>query len=343
MTRSALVCTAALTLLTGSSAGDQRVSLRSTAATYLATIAAIAPVAGRDTAYDYYERLREDADALDDPAVPEGYTAQEWSQTLQRIASLDLSLATQLIDRSYAAMASVRGLGEVFVRSSQDQTMQPVAVYVPSGYAPGSPTPLIVLLHGHPQSETQLLAPLYIAQLAEAAKSIVVAPWGRGYYDFRGSASDVYDALDAATHAFSIDPRKRFLAGYSMGGFTVFEVAPLHPDDWSAVMSIAGALLGSDSARILALMPRTPFYVLTGSADDSIPTQYPTATAIFLHNAGFDVSFYSQAGGKHRLVTLLPILTQAWSDMLHEIVRAPPAAVGNISLPSAIPMSMTKP
>ena len=240
-------------------------------------------------------------------------------------------------------MASVRGLGEVFVRSSQDGTMQPVAVYVPSGYAPGTPTSLIVLLHGHPQSETQLLAPPYIAQLAEANRSIVVAPWGRGYYDFRGSASDVYDALDAATRAFSIDPRKRFLAGYSMGGFSVFEVAPLHPDDWSAVMSIAGALLGSDSARILAFMPRTPFYVLTGSADDSIPTQYPTATAIFLHNQGFDVSFYSQAGGKHRLVTLLPILTQAWNDMFHEIVRAPPAGVGTISLPSAIPMSMLKP
>ena len=240
-------------------------------------------------------------------------------------------------------MASVRGLGEVFVRSSQDRTMQPVAVYVPSGYAPGNPTPLIVLLHGHPQSETQLLAPPYIAQLAEATESIVVAPWGRGYYDFRGSAADVYDALDAATRAFNIDPRKRFLAGYSMGGFSVFEVAPLHPDDWSAVVSIAGALLGSDSGRILALMPRTPFYVLTGSADDSIPTQYPTATAIFLHNAGLDVSFYSQPGGKHRLVTLLPILTQAWNDMLHEIVRAPPAAVGKISLPSAIPMSMLKP
>ncbi|MFY9664870.1 MAG: hypothetical protein WAL67_04815 [Candidatus Cybelea sp.] len=343
MTRGALVCTAALTLLLGSSAGDQRVSLRSTAATYLATIATIAPVAGRETAYDYYERLNDDAESLDDATVPEGYTAEQWAQTLQRTASLDLSLATQLIDRSYAAMASVRGLGEVFVRSSQDRTMQPVAVYVPSGYAPGNPTPLIVLLHGHPQSETQLLAPPYVARLAEANKSIVVAPWGRGYYDFRGSASDVYDALDAATHAFTIDPRKRFLAGYSMGGFSVFEVAPLHPDDWSAVMSIAGALLGSDSSRLLALMPRTPFYVLTGSADDSIPTQYPTATAIFLHNEGLDVSFYSQPGGKHRLATLMPILTQAWNDMLHEIVRAPPAAVGKITLPAAIPTSMTKP
>jgi predicted esterase len=340
---SALVCTAALTLLLGSSAGDQRVSLRSTAAKYLANIAVIAPVAGRETTYDYYERLGDDADALGDPAVPQGYTAQQWSQTLARTANLDLNLANQLIDRSFTPMTSIRGLGEVLVRSSIDGTMQPVALYVPSSYVPGSPTPLIVLLHGHPQSETQLLAPTYIAQLAEATKTIVVAPYGRGIYDFRGSAADVYDALAAAERAFSVDPRKRFLAGYSMGGFSVFEVAPVHPDDWAAVMSIAGSLLGSDSTRIVAMMRRTPFYVLTGSADDSIPTQYPTATAAFLHNAGIDVSFYSETGGIHRLITILPILTQAWNDMLRGIVRAPPATIGNITLPSNIPMSNLKP
>jgi dienelactone hydrolase len=337
MTRGALVSTAALVLLLGSSAGDLRVSLQSTAATYLARITNIAPVAGRETTYDYYERLTDDVDTLDDPTVPQGYTAAEWSQTAARTAGLDLSLAEQLIGGSFTAMGSIHGLGEAFVRSSKDGTMQPVAVYVPQTYSAGKPAPLIVLLHGHPQSESELLAPPYIAQLAERTGTIVIAPWGRGYYDFRGSASDVYDALAAATQTFTIDPRKRFLAGYSMGGFSVFEVAPVHPNEWAAVMSIAGALLGSDSSRVVALMPRTPFYILTGSADDSIPTRFPTATAGYLRSAGLDVSFYSEPGGIHRLVTLLPILTQAWNDMLAQILRPPPATFGNITLPSLMP------
>ena len=343
MTRGALV-TAALALLLGSSAVDLRVSLLSAAAAYRANIVKIGPIAGRDTTYDYYERLLEDADLLEDPTVPQGYTAAEWSQTVARLAGLDLSLATQLLHGTYSSMSTIRGLGETVVRSSQDGTMQPVAVYVPASYAPAHPAPLIVLLHGRPQSETQLLAPHYVAQLAEQSGAIVVAPWGRGYYNFRGSAADVYDALDAATRAFAIDPRKRYLAGYSMGGFSVFEVAPVHPQQWSAVMCIAGALLGSDAERVLTLMRRTPFYVLTGSADDSIPTQYPTATAAFLQNAGMDVSYYSQPGGIHRLVTLLPILELAWNDMLHGVVRAPPArALGNIVLPAMIPASNFKP
>lgn len=342
MTRGALV-TAALVLLLGSSADDLRLSLQSTAAAYLAAIATIAPIAGRDTTYDYYDRLADDAELLDESSPPQGYTATEWSQTVTRIASLDLSLATQLLAHSYRTMASIRGLGEVLIRSSRDGTMQPVAVYVPRDYAPNRPAPLIVMLHGHPQSESQLLAPPYIAALAERTGTIVVAPWGRGYYDFRGSGSDVYDALHEAVHAFTIDPRKRYLAGYSMGGFSVFEIAPMHADEWSAVMCIAGALLGSDSPHLLAAMPRTPFYVLTGSADESIPTKYPAATAVFLHASGLDVSFYSEPGGIHRLVTLLPILSQAWSDMLHEIVRAPPQSLGNLTLPSAIPINALRP
>ncbi|HEX3672592.1 MAG TPA: hypothetical protein VHT92_12890 [Candidatus Cybelea sp.] len=342
MTRGALVATAAYVLLLGSSADDLRVSLRSTAAAYLSAIATIAPVAGRETTFDYYERLNQDLAMLDTDA-PQGYTPAQWSQMTTGVASLDLSLATQLVDRSYRSMAEVRGFGEVFVHSSHDGTMQPVAVYVPRGYTPGRPTPLIVMLHGQPQSETQLLASSPMAPLADAAGAIVVAPWGRGYYDFRRSSSDVYDALHEAARAFSIDRRKQYLVGYSMGGFAVFEVAPIHADEWTAVMCIAGSLLGSDSERLLALMPRTPFYILTGSADESIPTRYPTSTAAFLSASGLDVSFYSQSGGTHRLASLMPILSQSWNDMLSGIVRAPPANLAHMALPSDAPMDALRP
>lgn len=330
-------------LLIGASRDDLPAALRATAGDYFAKLAAIAPVAGRDTTYDYYERLVDDATAIGQSDVPAGYTSAEWSQMVTATAQLDLSLARQLLDRSYRSMPTIRGLGETLIKSSSDGTMQPVAVYVPKSYTSANPAPLIVMLHGRPQSETQLIAPPYIASLADETGAIVVAPWGRGYYDFRGSAADVYDALQAATRSFAIDPRRRFLAGYSMGGFSVFAVAPLHADEWSAVMCIAGALLGSNAQRVVSSMPRTPFYVLTGSADESIPTQYPTATAAFLQASGIEVSFYSEPGGEHRLVTLLPILTRAWNDMLHGIVRSPPPQLGSMSLPASIPSTAMRP
>ncbi|MBV8371812.1 MAG: dienelactone hydrolase family protein [Candidatus Eremiobacteraeota bacterium] len=271
---------------------------------------------------DYYQRLVDDSDLLKAP-LPDGYTVEMWQHSVEGVIGLDVSLVNQLMSQSYQPMASIRGLGETLIQSSKDGTMQPVAAYVPTTYVPGRKAPLIVFLHGHPQSETSLIAPQFIDDMAEKTGTIIVAPYGRGYYDFQGSESDVYDALAAAEHAFAVDPRKRYLVGYSMGGFSVFLVGPMHPNDWSAVMSIAGALLGSRSHLVTAMMPSTPFYILTGSRDESIPTQYPTTTAVFLRNAGIPVTFYSDPNATHRLFTLRTIFEQAWNDMEAGIVRTP--------------------
>jgi len=334
---------AAATMLLGSGQSTLQIQLHQAAGAYLAGIGGIATVTGRDTAFDYYERLRDDADMLGDSSADRGFNTPQRLETTQRFATLDLSLANQLLERRYVSMAGVRGWGETLVRSSRDGTMQPVAVYVPPSYSADHPVSLIVFLHGRLQAETQLLAPLYIAQLSDTNSTIVVAPWGRGYYDFRGAEGDVYDALDAATAAFNVNPRKRYLAGYSMGAFSVFEIAPLHPDRWSAVMCIAGALWGEDAQRLVSRMRTSRFYVLTGHSDDNVPTEWPTSTANYLASIGVDVSYYSQREGTHRVATLLPILTQAWEDMIQGIVRAPPPTFGLAQLPSEIPPSGYRP
>src|SRR5580658_992783 len=192
------------------SGGD---TLRSVAASYYANVRQIETITGRDSTMDYYQRLLDDADLLN-AAPPSYYTAEQWQHSVQGFSQLDLSLARQLLAGSYQPMESIRGLGETLVRSSKDGTMQPVAVYVPSGYSKDKPAPLLVFLHGRLESESRLIAPQFIEDVAERTGTIVVAPYGRGYYDFRGSESDVYDAFDAATQAFAIDPRKRYLAGY---------------------------------------------------------------------------------------------------------------------------------
>ncbi|HEY1654040.1 MAG TPA: hypothetical protein VGF86_02875 [Candidatus Tumulicola sp.] len=308
--------------LLGVASSDVGGDLQATAARYATDVAAIARVTGRDTTMDYYQRLIDDRELLGEP-IPGGYPAAMWDDYVQATARLDLSLADQLLQRTYRPLATIRGLGETLVRSSKDATMQPVAVYVPASYVPGRPAALVVFLHGHLQSETSLIAPQFVRDLAERTDTILVAPYGRGYYDFRGSVSDVYDALDAANRAFTIDPRKRYLAGYSMGGFSVYAVAPVHPNEWSAVMSIAGALLGSISHDVTAMLPHTPFYILTGALDQNIPTQYPTASAVFLRDSGVPVTFYSDPIATHRLYSLRGILESAWVDMENGVVRTP--------------------
>ncbi len=326
---------AAALVLSGAGTSDIGTTLRSVAAQYYSNAGQIAIVAGRETTMDYYERLVEDGVLLREPA-PAHYPPVIWRQTAEAASELDVSLAVQLMQRSYRPMTAIRGLGETLLRSSKDGTMQPVAVYVPSSYSPQHPAPLVIFLHGNRQAESHLLAPQYVADLAERTGTIVVAPYGRGAFDFAGSESDVYDAFGAANAAFAIDPHRRYLAGYSMGGFSVFRLAPLHPDDWTAVMSIAGSLLVSRAPHVTAALSRARFYILTGAGDDNVPTAYPTATAIFLRDAGLAVTFYSQPDGTHSLYSLRPILSQAWDEMERGIVRSPQGLTGAPNLPEAV-------
>jgi S-formylglutathione hydrolase FrmB len=313
--RSSLAPLAAAVALLGTASGDVGATLRVVAAQYYANAGKVAIVAGRDTTMDYYQRLVDDAGLLR-VAAPGRYPAAAWQQTVEAASELDVSLAKQLMQRSYQPMSTIRGLGETLVRSSKDGTMQPVAVYVPPSYSPQRPAALMVFLHGHQQAESHLLAPKYLQDLAERSGTIVVAPYGRGVYDFAGSESDV--------------------AGYSMGGFSVFRLAPLRPDDWTAVMSIAGSLLVSRTQRVSATLRHVRFYILTGVHDENVPTAYPTATAISLRDAGLAVTFYSQPDGTHSLYSLLPILSQAWGEMERGVVRSPAGLTGAANLPEAV-------
>jgi len=318
--RDAALALGAAVALLGSAQPDERTTLRALAASYYAGAPAIAKVTGRDTTMDYYNRLVADL-AEQDTTPPPNYDATLFYGTMHEIGRLDISLATQLMQRSYVPMSQIRGLDETFVQSSADGTMQPVAVYVPTTYVPGKAAPLVVFLHGHGETETQLLAPKFVRDLAEKSGAIVVAPYGRAYFDFSGSENDVYDALAAAKSAFTIDARKRFLAGFSMGGFSVYRIAPMKPNEWAGVMSISGSLLKPEGDRVVAELHATPFYVVTGENDDNIPCDISTAAAVYLRFNGVPVSYYMQPKGVHRLSSLLPMLTQAWNDMLAGVVR----------------------
>jgi predicted esterase len=301
---------------------------------YVADIAAMAPLTGRDVAYDYVDRLTNDIEALS--SAPAGAKADYAA----RVATLDDDVVEQYLARTPHPLAPIRSFGETLVRSSADGTLQPLAVYVPATYDPAHPAPLVVFLHGSGGSESGLLALTGLAQLADSTGSIVIAPYGRGYSGFRGNAtSDIYDALAAAKSAFAIDPRRRYLAGYSMGGFSLFRVGSVHPNDWDGLMCISGGLNGyPDADAALRLLHGLPLYVLTGQNDAVVPSTYTTQSAGYLRFYGMAVSYYRQPDGTHELGTLLPILQRAWGDMHRGIVRDPPA---DFPLSSAPPSGLT--
>lgn len=291
---------------------------------------------GSPAALDLQERLNTDLGEVVDDSTPEGYPAAAWRERVGNQADLDASIVEQAIAGTSRPIAGSQALVERLILTS-DGTLQPFALYVPESAFNERTTTLVVLLHGRPQTESALLSAPYFRRLAEVSGTIIAAPWGRGIYDFAPPGDDeVYRVAREVAAAFHILPGHVYLAGYSMGRFSVFQVAPAHPEQWAAIMSIAGSLLGSRAAAFSQAFPRTRMYVITGTLDDSIPTQYPQSTALYLASKGIPTGLYVEPRGNHGVFTLMPSLTRAWNDMLAGRVGGVNPG-GGLSLPEIAP------
>lgn len=300
---------------------------------------------GPDDAAAFQRRLFDDLERPNDP-MPDGYTPAQWAETAAGIARLDVEATDQLVAGVVTPLRVVPGLHEYVVPSRVDHHWQLVAMYVPAS-APATRAPLAIVLHGNPQTEAELLAQAALRRVADATGTIVVAPFGRGIYDFaEPAATDVYDLLDALQRALPVDRGRTYLAGYSMGGFSVFKIGPRGGYRWRAVMCISGAILNSGVRAVDLAWHDMPLYVVTGAHDDSIPTKYGEQTAGFLAGIGLPVSFYEEPNGSHALRTLIPSLQRAWTDMLSGTERpdsVPAGRNGGGALPSSGPTVPLKP
>jgi pimeloyl-ACP methyl ester carboxylesterase len=259
--------------------------------------------------------------AANDPAPD--FSVDDWAARLHGIASLDASLTDQIASGNLLSVSGSTGLVERFFKSSVDQTLQPFALYVPADSS-ANPT-LVVLLHGNPQTEAEILAMPYFRLLADSTGTIVAAPWARGIAGYFPPAdADVYQVADVVATAFHIPANKTYLAGYSNGGFSVFKIAPQRPATWVSIMCISGAIVSSETDSVRRTFLSKRVYVVNGSSDDNIPPDYGARTAGWLTSVNIDTGFYQQPKGTHYLPTLMPVLTRAWRDMLAD--RIDPSA-----------------
>lgn len=292
---------------------------------------------GKGPALDFAIRLVRDEENLELP-VPQAYAA-DWNEALDAQISLDIQAVVDLASAKPRAInRDHTGLYEAFVRSSADGSLLPVAVYVPRRTGPGAP--LALMLHGNQQPESALLGQPYFRRLADRTGTILVAPWARGIFEYKGVAqSDVYDVLRAALAAFHPDEKRTYLVGYSMGGFSAFKIGTAYRK-WSAVMDVSGAIQDDSVAKVGFAWRATPVYVVTGKRDDVIPAPYPEQTATVLAALGVPTSFYEEAGGQHTLRTLMPSLRAAWLDMHAGIVHSGSIpTLAQTGLPKFVPVS----
>ena len=202
-------------------------------------------------------------------------------------------------------------------------------VYVPKDRVEGSPLPVMLYLHGSNRRGTDnqsQLADLYenIVGFPQNWQFIVVVPQCREETFWVGPMMDqALAALDQTVKEFGGDENRLYLAGFSMGGFGVWQTAITHPNKFAALVSVAGGVepLGriSDedrallSAQVIAAatatdtnrayaeaLSKVPVWVVHGADDKSVPVDASRKLVDALKAAGDrDVQYVELQGVGH--------------------------------------------
>jgi polyhydroxybutyrate depolymerase len=162
---------------------------------------------------------------------------------------------------------------------------RPVDPYVPASYKPGTPTPLVILLHGFGAAGVLQELVYRLKPVAEERGFLYLAPDGTenseskrfwnatdACCDFEGSGVDdvayLRGLIDEAKKRFTVDPKRVFVTGHSNGGFMSFRMACDQADVVAAIASLAGSTWKDPSK----CSPSEPVSVLAihGTADEDV-------------------------------------------------------------------------
>ncbi len=167
--------------------------------------------------------------------------------------------------RFLAALALAAGLFAAPPTAAQVvQVTQPgvhapeaVEVILPSGYQPGQPAPLLVLLHGYTSNSRVFQAFLGIRAHADARGYILAVPNGKknpngkafwngtdGCCDFFGENPDhvgyLSTLLDYLEQTYTVDPTRIHFLGHSNGAFMSHRLACELPGRIASIVAIVG-------------------------------------------------------------------------------------------------------
>jgi len=187
----------------------------------------------------------------------------------------------------------------------------PYAVFVPTSYTAGSPSPLVVSLHGLGRTYDWLMGYDGLLDYAEAYGFIVVTPLGyvrRGWYGSRPtetavhaehSEADVMNVIALVRNEFSVDEERTYLWGHSMGGAGTYHIAVRNPGMFAALAVAAPAPRADLSPTVLSPIRDTPILVLQGTEDELVPVERTRQWVAAMRSLGMPHLYIELEGADH--------------------------------------------
>lgn len=200
----------------------------------------------------------------------------------------------------------------------------PVLTFLPTGYEPNYPYPLVIFFHGQGSNEQQVLqlAPRmsrrnYICLGLRGPETTARPGNGDlGYSWSGGGCADsfaeeyVFQALEQAQETYHIHAERIFLAGFCEGATLAYRLGLSYPDKFGGVIALNGQM--PQRGPILRWPEARKLRVLIGHgiANASIPLSSARRDFRLLYSAGLAVKFQTY-----------PTTSRIHSDMLRDMNR----------------------
>ena len=213
---------------------------------------------------------------------------------------------------------------------------QHYGLYLPAGHHDGEPAPLTLYLHGSgsPVHTEPYVIPGLVHDFGEARGNVMVFPSGRDpdFSMYAGASHlDVLQVLDDLERTVTVDPARRYVAGYSMGGWGAFLYASLYPDRFAAAAPMAGAVTAADTPTGLdvedcdryRIENHTPCYV--GHSAGEQPAEWDVRR-MFANVRHVPVVMYQGGADSNVLATNAEFAARRLTELgfRHRLYRFPP-------------------
>lgn len=199
-----------------------------------------------------------------------------------------------------------------------DKTPREFIVFVPSGYDPNVPTPIVYMIHGSNQSGNIMFQNTHWARKADEETIIIVYPTSWKYRTTEGNrVEDKWNTpgteqivlpgtelkddvkfmrmiLESLHTTFNIDDKRIFASGFSNGGgFVLTRLIPNMSDIFAAYSTAGAGLIGEAQTSDIPATISTSLYNVLGTNDNKIsenqdiPTPFPLDAQEILDHPSF--------------------------------------------------------
>ncbi|MCH8829610.1 MAG: dienelactone hydrolase family protein [Planctomycetes bacterium] len=266
--------------------------------------------------------------------------------SIRKTTARTLLLATSILGLLFAfsnlaAPAQAGFVQRVYVDAKGKHAYQ---VFVPNGYTSQKQWPVVLFLHGAGERGTDGIRPTtvglgpMIRRHPERFPFIVVFPQaekldGRVLSGWNAEGSDGRRALKilaAVETQFRVNPQRRILSGWSMGGHGVWSLAAAKPGLWAAVLSLSG---GGDPS-LAGKLKTVPVWAFHGEHDAMVSP----------HSTRNMVTAIRKAGGSARYTLVKGIGHATWKAVFDnsQLLKWMQNPAARIDAPSEIVATKTQ-